>query len=223
MAAAAVRTGGEALIAVRPADEAGWDDLRAVFGTRGTAARCWCQRYKLPRGEAFKHHPAEVRADRLREQADCGGPGPTSGLVAYEDGEPVGWCAVEPRPAYDGLVRNSSRAAWVGRDEDRADPGVWAVTCVLVRAGHRRQGVGTALAAAAVEYARERGARALEAYPMTTTGNALPEELHVGTAAMFDAAGLTEVHRPSLRRSVHRIDFRPAPGGGVGQPVRSQV
>ena len=92
--------------------------------------------------EAFKHHPREVRADRLREQAGCGGPGPTSGLVAYADGKPVGWCAVEPRPAYDGLVRNSSRAAWVGRDEDRTDPGVWAVTCVLVRAGHRRRGSG---------------------------------------------------------------------------------
>ena len=207
MAAAALRPGGEALITVRPANEAGWDDLRAVFGTRGPAATCWCQRYKLARGEAFKHHPAAVRADRLREQAGCGGSGPTSGLVAYADGEPVGWCAVEPRPAYDGLVRNSSRAAWVGREEDRTDPGVWAVTCVLVRTGHRRQGVGRALAAAAVDFARERGARALEAYPMTTVETALLEELHVGTADMFAAAGLAEVHRPSLRRAVYRADF----------------
>lgn len=195
------------MISVRSANEAGWDELRAVFGGSATAARCFCQRYKLPRGEAFKHHPPEVRAERLREQAGCGGPGPTSGLVAYDGGEPVGWCAVEPRPAYDGLVRNSSRAAWVGRDEDRTDPGVWAATCVLVRAGHRRHGVGTALAAAAVDHARAAGARALEAYPMTTTGNALLEELHVGTAAMFAAAGMAEVHRPSLRRAVHRVDF----------------
>jgi GNAT superfamily N-acetyltransferase len=127
--------------------------------------------------------------------------------VAYRGGEPVGWCAVEPRPAYDGLVRNSSRAAWVGRDEDRADPGVWAVTCVLVRVGRRRQGIGAALAAAAVDHARAAGARALEAYPMTTTETALLEELHVGTAGMFAAAGLTEVHRPSLRRAVYRVDF----------------
>jgi hypothetical protein len=82
VAAAALRPAGEALITVRPANEASWADLEAVFGGRGAAARCWCQRYKLPRGEAFKHHPPEVRAHRLREQADCGGPGPTSGLVA---------------------------------------------------------------------------------------------------------------------------------------------
>lgn len=71
----------------------------------------------------------------------------------------------------------------------------------------RRQGVGRALAAAAVGFARDRGARALEAYPMTTTETALLEELHVGTAAMFAAAGLAEVYRPSLRRAVLRIDF----------------
>jgi GNAT superfamily N-acetyltransferase len=212
VAAAALRPAGEALITVQPANEASWDDLEAVFGDRGAAARCWCQRYKLPRGEAFKHHPPEVRAHRLREQADCGGPGPTSGLVAYVDGEPAGWCAVEPRPAYDGLVRNSSRPAWANRDEDRQDPSVWAVTCVLVRAGVRKRGVATALAAAAVDFARARGAAALEAYPMTSTGNALLEELHVGTVGMFAAAGLTELSRPTLRRAAMRIDFRgPAP------------
>ena len=207
MAAAAVRAAGEALITVRPANEAAWDDLLAIFGTRGTASRCWCQRYKLPRGEAFKHHPPEVRADRLREQADCGGPGPTSGLVAYSDGEPAGWAAVEPRPAYDGLVRNSSRPVWMGRDEDRHDEGIWAVTCILVRTGFRTHGVATALAAAAVDHARSHGARALEAYPMTSTGNALLEELHVGTVGMFRAAGLTELSRPTLRRAVLRIEF----------------
>ena len=37
--------------------------------------------------------------------------------------------------------------------------------------------------------------------------NALLEELHVGTATMFAAAGLTEVHRPSLRRAVYRVDL----------------
>ncbi|HEV7656537.1 MAG TPA: GNAT family N-acetyltransferase [Mycobacteriales bacterium] len=207
MAPAPLRAVGEALITVRPANEASWEDLVAIFSGRGPGSRCWCQREKLARGEAFKHHPAEVRADRLREQTDCGGPGPTTGLVAYSDGEPVGWCAVEPRAAYEGMARNSSKAAWVGRDEDRTDPGVWAVTCFLVRAPHRREGVATALAAAAVDHARKQGARALEAYPMTTTKTALLEELHVGTLGLFTAAGFTEVVRPSLRRAVVRIDF----------------
>ena len=57
-----------------------------------------------------------------------------------------------------------------------------------------------------MDFARERGARALEAYPITTT-NVIPEELHVGTESVFAEAGLVEVSRPTLRRMVMRIDF----------------
>lgn len=143
-------------------------DLAAVFGCRGPTARCWCQRYQLARGEAFgSYPPPEERADRLRDQTDAGHPrtDTTSGLVAYADGMPVGWCAVEPRAAYSGLVGNASMVAWAGRDEDGADPGVWAVTCVLVRAGHRRRGVSRALVRATAEHARIAGARVLEGLP----------------------------------------------------------
>jgi GNAT superfamily N-acetyltransferase len=198
---------GESAISVVPANEAGFEDLQAIFGARGPASRCWCQRYKLERRESFRSFPAEERAHRLRAQTECGHPGSdtTSGLVAYHDGEPVGWCAVEPRPAYTGLLRNN-RVPWEGRDEDKADESVWAVTCLLTRAGFRRRGVSAALARAAVDFARERGARALEGYPINTK-NVIAEELHVGTERVFADAGLTEVGRPTLRRVVMRIDF----------------
>jgi GNAT superfamily N-acetyltransferase len=194
-------------ISIVPANQASWEDLRAIFGTRGSAWRCQCQRYKLAPREAFRNFPVEERAHRLRVQTECGHPTSetTSGLVAYLDGEPVGWCAVEPRTAYGGLVRNN-RVPWEGRDEDKADDSVWAVTCLFTRTGFRRRGISRALARAAVDFARERGARALEAYPMTTK-NALLEELNVGTEATFAAAGFTEVSRPTKRRAVVRIDF----------------
>lgn len=198
----------DSTIRVVPANEASWEDLQAILGTRGGGARCQCQRYKLARGESFGRVPVEVRAARLREQTDCGNPesGTTSGLVAYAGDEPAGWAAVEPRTAYDGLVRNHNRAAWVGRTEDRTDESVWAVTCLFTRAGYRRRGVSRALAAASVGFARARGARVLEAYPINTT-EVILEELHVGTVDTFLAAGFTEVHRPSLRRVVVRIEL----------------
>ncbi|MGF1624384.1 MAG: GNAT family N-acetyltransferase, partial [Alphaproteobacteria bacterium] len=171
---------------------------------------CQCQRYKLQPRESFRAVPAEVRADRLRRQTNCGHPeaGTTSGLVAYLDGEPVGWCAVEPRTAYPGLLR-VYRVPWLGRAEDKSDAGVWAVTCVFVRAGYRRRGVSRALARAAVPFARERGAGALEAYPMLTQpGQEIAwGELHVGSRSIFAAAGFAEVSRPTPRRAVMRIDF----------------
>ncbi len=200
-------TAAEPTISVVPANAASWEDLQTVFGTRGQASRCLCQRYKLRRRESFASFPAEERADRLRRQTDCGHPEShtTSGLVAYLDGEPAGWCAVEPRSAYEGLLRNN-RVPWVGRAEDRTDDSVWALTCLFTRAGFRRRGVSRALARAAVDFARERGARALEGYPMTTK-DVIPEELHVGTRGVFADAGFTEVSRPTPRRVVMRIDF----------------
>jgi GNAT superfamily N-acetyltransferase len=202
-------------LTIVPANEASWEELRDVFGTRGCAAICWCQRYKLQRRESFRSFPAEERAHRFRVQTDADHPesGTTSGLVAYRDREPVGWCAVEPRTAYTGLLRNN-RVPWTGRDEDKSDASVWAVTCVFTRAGFRGRGVAYALACAAVDFARERGARALEAYPMLTTpGQKISwDEIHVGSRSIFAAAGLAEVSRPTLRRAVMRIDFRPEAG-----------
>jgi GNAT superfamily N-acetyltransferase len=191
------------------ANEASWEDLEAVFGTRGAAATCQCQRYKLRPREAFANFPVEERAHRLRQQTDCGHPksGTTSGLVAYLDGEPVGWCAVEPRTAYTGMLR-SNRVPWEGRAEDKTDDSVWAVTCFVTRKGFRSRGISRALAQGAVDFARERGARALEGYPITRK-DVLLEELHVGTPGVFAAAGLTEVSRPTIRRVVMRIDFQP--------------
>ena len=197
----------ERAISIVPANEVSWEDLQTVFGSRGAASRCQCQRYKLRPREAFAKFPVEERAHRLRQQTDCGHPNSnsTSGLVAFLDGEPVGWCAVEPRTAYEGLVR-SARVPWQGREEDKSDDGIWAVTCLFTRAGFRKRGVSRALARAAVVFARERGARAIEGYPMTVK-DVIAEELHVGTKGVFAEAGFSEVSRPTPRRVVMRIDF----------------
>src|SRR3954468_2351806 len=101
-------------ITVVPANQASWEDVQTVFGTRGDPARCQCQWYKTPASE-WRSVPVEVRAHRLRQQTDCGHPeaDETSGLVAYLAGQPVGWCAVEPRTAYPHLL--TSRVPWAGR------------------------------------------------------------------------------------------------------------
>ena len=196
---------------VVPANEASWEDLQAIFGERGYAASCQCQRFKIG---PFGWTPAtrSERTERLREETNCGRPRArtTSGLVAYLGGEPVGWCAVEPRTAYRRLPPR--RVVWKERGEDPHDDGVWAVTCFVTRAGYRRRGVTYALARAAVDFARERGARALEGYPMITepTKDITWGELHVGSHWVFADAGFTEVAHPTLRRLVMRVDFEGA-------------
>jgi GNAT superfamily N-acetyltransferase len=200
--AAAVR------LTVVPANEAPWPDLQAIFGTTAYPGTCFCQHFKIRDRDWRSVAPAE-RQNRLRRQTNCDDPQApaTSGLVGYLDGDPVGWVAVEPRIAFQRL--RYSQTPWRGRDEDQADPGVWAVTCFVTRKGYRKRGITYALAAATVDFARARGAQALEAYPMSTEpGKELTwGELYVGSHQVFAAAGFTEVSHPSLRRFVMRIDF----------------
>lgn len=191
-----------------PANEASCDDINTIFGLRGYPARCRCQRFKTTADEWW-HNPISVeeKTFRQRQQTDCGYPDSevTSGLVSYLDGEPVGWCAVEPRSEYMRL----GQTPWKGRSEDKDDDSVWAVTCFVTRAGYRRQGLTYPLAEAAVAFARDRGARALESYPIITSpGEEITwGEVHVGSRNVFEAAGFTQVSHPSKRRVVMRIDF----------------
>ena len=191
-----------------PANQASWADLQAIFGTTDYPSRCYCQHFKTRDSHWGSLSPGERRA-RLRRQTQCDDPqaDSTSGLVAYLDGEPAGWVAVEPRTAYARLPK--VRTVWSGRHEDKTDENVWAVTCFVTRKGYRKRGITYGLAAAAASYARNQGARALEAYPMITEpGQEITwGELYVGSRQVFADAGFTEVSHPSPRRVVMRIDF----------------
>jgi GNAT superfamily N-acetyltransferase len=197
-------------VTIVPANGASWQDIQAVFGTRGDPSRCQCQRYRMQPGESWNSVGREELAFRLRTQTECGHPKArtTTGLVAYLDGEPVGWCAVAPRSDHPRLLLKM-RVPWTGRDEDKNDDTVWAVTCFVIRAGFRRRGISRALARATVDFARKQGARAVEGYPMLTQpGQDITwGELHVGSRSIFSDAGYAEVSRPSLCRVVMRIDF----------------
>ncbi|MEO9137447.1 MAG: GNAT family N-acetyltransferase, partial [Jatrophihabitans sp.] len=133
-----------------------FDEVQIVFGNKGQAARCQCQGYRMG---WYAQHADDVQGRRelLRDQVVEG-----HGVIAHLDGEPVGWCSVAPRRDY-GFLRQTT---WKGRSEDQDAPGIWAVTCLVVRAGFRHQGVSRALVGGTVDLARDAGASALEAYPM---------------------------------------------------------
>ncbi|QYK51227.1 MAG: GNAT family N-acetyltransferase [Anaerolineales bacterium] len=196
-------------LTIRPANRASWDDLMAVLApARCHGKPCFCQRFKV-RDRGWFTVDEEQLAHNLRTQTNCGKPAAkhTRGLVAYLADEPVGWCSVGPRLEHPNLILNRMLSA--GRDEDLADPGVWAATCFIIRKGYRGRGYTYALARAAVEFARSRGATALEGYSMITHPDQTITwgELHVGSYNIFKAAGLRQVSQPSKRRIVMRIDF----------------
>jgi GNAT superfamily N-acetyltransferase len=202
---------GESSIRIVPANEASWDDLQLILS--GTAGRCQCTRQRLGDREWYAL-PVEQRAAVLRDVVGCDSPidpadrtpQSTAGVVAYVDDEPAGWAAVDARSAFRRL--RGSPVPWAGRHETADDDTVWAIACLVVRRGFRGQHLTHDLVRASVDHARQRGARAIEGYPMLTGGAEITwDELSVGPVSAFTAAGFAEVSHPTKRRLVMRLEL----------------
>jgi len=187
----------ETNISVESVDADSWDGVRAVVGTTGDAAGCWCQWFKVT-GAEYRLLSRDDRAERLRTSVVDGSPG----VLARIDGEPVGWAAVEPFGVYPMLGRSPITRR---REGDPLDP--WAVTCFVVANDRRGQGVARALLRGAVDHARRRGAEVVEGYPVDpeVRPSLSSSERYHGTVSLFASAGFELVRRPSATRAIMRI------------------
>jgi GNAT superfamily N-acetyltransferase len=127
---------------------------------------------------------------------------PPPGVLAYIGGKPAGWCAVAPREEYPRLARSR-----ILKPID--DQPVWSVTCFFIGSHARRRGVGHALLRAAVELARQHGAKIVEGYPLVPGRKLRSDEAYVGVTSLFEKAGFSEVGRPTEGRAIMRRNIAP--------------
>jgi GNAT superfamily N-acetyltransferase len=190
------------VIEVQPATAERWPDIVTLLGGNGDRG-CWCQAW---RGSDSAFGRGEPSRNRMLLQSQVESGGFTPGLIAYLDGEPVGWCGLGPRAAMPRLVRSKTIPAV-------DDLPVWSIGCFNIRVGHRRQGVARTLLAAAIEHAREAGVPAVEAYPIDPEGRRIDVSFgFVGFTPMFEAAGfrrvlMTDARSAGRRRWLMRLDL----------------
>jgi GNAT superfamily N-acetyltransferase len=177
---------------VVPASLERWPDIEQLFA--GTA--CWCQYWRLSSGEYGRVSKGSLdkalaeRRGTLRSQLE-GQPPP--GMLAYIGGQIAGWCGFGIRSEMQRLARSRT----IPTVDDRP---VWSIVCFLVRKGFRRRGVARALLQGVIAYALEKGAPALEAYPIDPGGKRIDTAFaYVGTTAMFEQAGFQRVLETSAR------------------------
>jgi GNAT superfamily N-acetyltransferase len=183
-------------IDVRPVTPDRWDDVADLFtrkGPRGGTPQtdgCWCQ-FWLVRGKAYWDGHGSGHRRRLREEIRGGR---ATALLAYLDGEPVGWCRLGRRETFDRLEQSAKLGRVDGED-------VCSIVCFYVHPAAKRQGVATALLDAAIDYARTHGPRTIEAYPVRERHMNI--DAYTGYLRMFLDAGF-EVVRDAGRRIVVR-------------------
>jgi GNAT superfamily N-acetyltransferase len=182
---------------IRPLTPARWKDLEALFGARGACGGCWCMYWRRPRS-TFEREKGEGNRRAFKKLVAAGEP---PGLLAYDGGQPVGWCAIAPRSQYPKLAR--SRILQPVDDQP-----VWSVSCLFVARPYRRRGVSVRLLEAVADYARRRGGRIVEGYPVEAQGKVADAFVWTGLASAFHQAGFTEVARRSKTRPIMRRGLR---------------
>jgi GNAT superfamily N-acetyltransferase len=191
-------------ITIEPATTERFDDAQHALTGGGDGASCQCQWWMMP-GAEFDRTTRAEREGMLRRELDDG---PPPALIAYVDGEAAGWVRVGPRTRQVRLARTRNYAPH--SEEPWDDPSVWAVSCFVVRKEHRRSGLNAQLLAAAVDYARQSGARVLEAYPLDPANGRQKSsnDLYHGILSTFREAGFREVARPRPDLAIVSLELR---------------
>jgi GNAT superfamily N-acetyltransferase len=187
-------------LTVRPLTPDRFGDLEAVFNAKGcsVARGCWCMYYRVS-GKGPLTRPDEGQpTSRKAALKKLAAHDPPPGLIGYRGRTPVGWISLGPREDYAKLAKSP-----VMKPVD--DQPVWAIVCFVVPSEFRRQGVARALLAGAVRYAKKRGVRLLEAYPVDKAEPSAADASWFGSKRMFDEVGFHEVARRRPDRPVVRL------------------
>ncbi|MEX2143173.1 MAG: GNAT family N-acetyltransferase [Anaerolineales bacterium] len=191
-------------LSVVPATPEHWPDVKEFFANIPCTCQYWRQTSR-EYGRASKDESIQTwqrkRQAALRSQLAGATP---PGVLAYQDGQLVGWCGFGPREQMGRLVRS--------RTIPKVDHlPVWSIVCFTVKVGFRRQGVTKALLQGAIDCARAYGAPALEAYPVDPGGRGISGTFaYVGLASIFERAGFqhvveTHAHSAGLPRQLMRL------------------
>jgi GNAT superfamily N-acetyltransferase len=170
-----------------------WDDFEVLFGPNGACAGCWCMWFLMTNKE-FTQSRKEGHKTALRTLVQQGA---EPGLMAYADGIPAGWVALAPRENYQRLKTSEV----LGPVDDQP---VWVISCFYIHRDYRKSGLMEKLVSAALEFARSKNVKIVEAFPYDVKQKMGAVSIFSGVASVFSKLGFVEVARRSELRPIMR-------------------
>ena len=171
-----------------------WQHLERLFESRGGPKHCWCMVFR-PMSSTDRRAGAPAKKQALAQSIAANTP---VGILAYEADEPVAWCSIAPLETYTNLRTRS----YVSDGSDTEN--VWSIACFYIRSAYRRQGMTTQLINAAIDYAKDNGAKVIEAYPVDYDS---PSYSYMGRIGTFERLGFKEIAMAGTRRHIMRLQL----------------
>jgi len=169
-----------------------WPAVEALFGKNGACGGCWCQWWRIEKGERWDDVKGAAAKRRLKKGILSSA---VQAVLAFDGETPVGWCTFGPRDSFPRLNRARTLAC-----ADSAS--VWSLPCFFVAKSHRGKGVAKAMLAHALRAMKKRGAPIAEGYPSRpgADGSYIAAFAYTGTESLFEKAGFTAVGEPAASR-----------------------
>lgn len=165
-----------------------WDDVVALFGSKGACGGCWCQAWRIEKGEKWK----DIQGEKAKERLHNGIINNTVfAVIAYDGIKPVGWCTYGPRLTFPRIERARTLKC------DNAEI-VWSLPCFFILRGYRRKGIAAAMLNHAIEDIKKRNGKIAEGYPSKPDGDGKYIDTFVwtGTQSLFSKAGFAVAGNP---------------------------
>ncbi|MER8607966.1 GNAT family N-acetyltransferase [Mesorhizobium sp. M1233] len=177
-----------------------WADFEDLFGRQGACYGCWCTHFRLSPA-ARRASNRERNKDHIKARIEAG---PPPGLLAFEGGQAVGWMQIGPRADVPEWT-NQGRGSAPIDPADASDPGVWAISCFFIRTKARGKGLSHRLVQGGIEFARQNGARLIEACPIDLSKDSRSIGLFVGSSRVFEKAGFQRLVERKPGRPLMRL------------------
>jgi hypothetical protein len=155
-----------------------WPDfVRIMEKHNGVWGGCWCVTFHLKPGG-----PDKGGLTRREYKERLVNENRSHSALVYDGRDVVGWCQFGPPAELPGRMG--------GFDKLSLAPPDWRITCFFVDRDRRKEGIAEAALAGALRLIASKGGGTVDAYPVSTHGNAYSSSfLWGGRESMFEEAG----------------------------------